>query len=91
MAEHRQIRLDITVHDRRVLFRAAMKRAVANGMKLTDWLALRRENGDRLSADLQILLDPGAEPTGCSIDHCHAVKFRYVSPPPLYNHERRAS
>ena len=58
-------RLDIEVHDPAALAAAAEERAVAGGMAVADWRAMRGD--DPLAVDLQMLLDPGQSPPGCEI------------------------
>ena len=61
------VTIAVDVFDRLVLSRAAMRRAVADGVSLADYLSMRRSGGDRIAADLIMLLDPGVSPAGCQI------------------------
>ena len=73
MSRNYQMSLDVTVHDRAALYRAAAKRAKADGLSHAHWLELRRNSADPTAADIQMLLDPGVSPPGITIDNGEAA------------------
>jgi len=66
------VTITVDVFDRLALYRAAMRRAVADGVSLADYLSMRRTGGDRTAVDLVMLLDPGISPAGCQIQDSRA-------------------
>ena len=53
--------------------RRPMRRAVMDGIGLTEYLTMRRTGGDRVAVDLVMLLDPGISPAGCTIQDSHCA------------------
>jgi len=73
MRRQYQLILDVTVHDKAALFRAASKRAKQDGLTRSHWLEMRRSSFDPTAVDIQMLLDPGVSPDGISITNGEAV------------------
>ena len=65
--------LELDVYDAKSLAEVAEKRAVTNGLDLKDWRAMRKDQGDPISCDLQMLLDPGSL-VGCNIQNGYAER-----------------
>lgn len=57
--------LRLSVYDKRLLMKRALRQALAEGLSAHDYRAMRRE-GDYSRADIVMLLDPGSIP-GCNI------------------------
>lgn len=60
-----QVTIEVQVSDAGELRRAALERALADGITASDWRKTRRERGP--GADLVMLLDPGISPPGTEI------------------------
>lgn len=67
-----RITIEFEVFDRVDLFRAALRKALEDGVEVADYLSMRRQHADRRSADIIMLLDPGASPPGVSIQNSYA-------------------
>ena len=70
-----KVTLEVTVHDRRALRRAAWARAREGGMTAREHAEFRRRAGG-VEADLLTLLDDRVSPPGASIENSGAVLFR---------------
>ena len=66
--EYASINLELTIHNRARVMRAALERAIADGMTANEWRYLRR-TGNYLATDIRMLLDPGVSPEGLSIKY----------------------
>ena len=64
--EYASINLELTIHSRARVMKAALKRAIEDGLTASEWRNLRRGNG--VEADIRMLLDPGISPEGLSIE-----------------------
>jgi hypothetical protein len=72
------ITLELTITDRRRLMRAALEKALANGLTANEWRAIRRGAGligDSLRADIEMLFDPGSSPEGIEIADSNVELF----------------
>ena len=73
-----KVTLEVTVHDRRALRRAAWARAKEGGMTARAHAEFRRRAGG-VEADLLTLLDDRTSPPGASIEDSSAGLFRLGS------------
>ncbi len=70
-----KVTLEVTVHDRRALRRAAWARAREGGMTAREHAEFRRCAGG-IEADLLTLLDDRTSPPGASIEDSRVELFR---------------
>lgn len=73
MSARYQMQLDVAVHDKAALRKAAERRAVRDGQSLADWRETRAGNLDVVAADIHMLLDPGEGPPGLSVESGQCV------------------
>ena len=64
--EYASINLELTIHSRPMVMKAALKKALESGLTANEWRELRRDNG--IEADIRMLLDPSVSPEGLSIE-----------------------